>query len=86
VPPGKEDVAMASGAVLVPAFTVNESALLAVWIVLELSVTLAVKGKVPELLVVPEIVPPELIVNPEGNPVADHLYGVVPPLATKVTL
>jgi hypothetical protein len=36
---------------------------------------------VPEAVGVPEMVPEELIVRPAGRPVADQVYGVVPPPA-----
>jgi hypothetical protein len=36
---------------------------------------------------VPLITPvPELIVSPAGRPVADHVYGVVPPVAATVAV
>jgi hypothetical protein len=64
---------MLSGLVVAAAVTVRDRALLALCVVLELSVTLAVKLKVPDDVGVPEITPPELIDTPAGNPVADHL-------------
>jgi len=49
------------------------------------SVTLTTTVDVPAAVGVPEIVPvEELIDRPAGRPVADHVYGVVPPLAVGV--
>ena len=47
-----------------------------------LSVAVTVTVKVPVVVGVPEIVPVEaLIDSPAGRPVADHVYGGVPPEA-----
>ena len=49
------------------------------------SVALMVTEAVPEALGVPEICPVlALMLSPEGSPVADHAYGVLPPLALAV--
>jgi hypothetical protein len=37
---------------------------------------------VPAAVGVPEIAPEELMLRPAGNPVADQVYGAVPPPAT----
>jgi hypothetical protein len=37
--------------------------------------------EVPLNVGTPEMVPKELIVRPEGNPVAENAYGIVPPEA-----
>jgi len=48
-------------------------------------VTVSVTVKVPAAVGVPEIAPVvALIAKPAGRPVADHVYGVVPPLAVGV--
>ncbi len=64
------------------------SALLAVnGVGVELSVTLTVKLKVPVLVGVPEIVPPELSVRPVGRvPDTLHVSGRTPPVAVSVAL
>ena len=46
-----------------------------------LSVTLTTKVTVPAAAIVPLISPALLIEMPEGSPVADHVYGGVPPKA-----
>jgi hypothetical protein len=43
------------------------------------SITVAVKVTVPALGGVPVSKPPELRLNPEGNPVADQTYPPLPP-------
>ena len=46
------------------------------------SVTVTATVAVPAAEVVPEMAPVlALIVSPEGRPVADHVYGVAPPVA-----
>lgn len=46
-----------------------------------------VTANVPDAVGVPDMTPlPALIVKPEGNPVADHAYGAVPPAAVTVVL
>ncbi len=50
------------------------------------SVTLIVTLPLLTAVGVPEITPPELIERPAGKPVADQLYGVVPPVAAIVML
>jgi hypothetical protein len=73
VPPGNADVVMLKGFVGAAAATVIDRALLDVCVVLEVSVTFAVKLKVPDEVGVPEITPPELIESPAGKPVCDHV-------------
>ena len=51
------------------------------------SVTVTVTENVPDAVGVPDMTPlAALIVKPAGNPVADHAYGVVPPMAERVLL
>jgi hypothetical protein len=45
------------------------------------SVTVIEGVLVPVAVGVPEIAPEELMLRPAGSPVADQVYGVVPPLA-----
>src|SRR5262245_43304893 len=52
-----------------------------------LSVTVATTEKVPAVVGVPEMTPVEaLMVLPGGSPVAENVYGGVPPLAVRVRL
>ncbi len=49
------------------------------------STTVTVTVEVPAVVGVPEMTPvPALIVRPAGSPVADQLYGGVPPTALTV--
>ena len=48
------------------------------------SVTVIVIGNVPAVVGVPETVPVASRVSPAGSPVADHVYGMVPPDAVPV--
>ena len=79
-----------SAAVVIPSVTVivNDSVLLAVRCVgLLESVTVSVTLFVPAAVGVPLMTPVDvLILTPGGSPVADHVYGGVPPLATTVAL
>ena len=54
------------------------------WLGVLESVTVMVGVLVPPALGVPEMAPEELIVRPAGSPVADQVYGNVPPLAVIV--
>ena len=45
------------------------------------SVTVTVPTKVPTVLGVPLIKPPELIDRPDGNPLADQTFVPLPPVA-----
>jgi hypothetical protein len=67
---------------------VNENCLEAVRFVgVVASVTVTVTGNVPLEAGVPVIAPEVvLMVNGDGSPVADHVNGVVPPVATTVVL
>jgi hypothetical protein len=74
-PPGKELVVIVNAAAMV-----NESCLVAVWgvgMAESVAVTVTVKG--PLTVGVPEIVPFELMVRPDGRLVAIQLMGAVPP-------
>ena len=48
------------------------------------SVTVIEGVLVPEAVGVPEMAPEELILRPAGSPVADQVYGAVPPPAAMV--
>ena len=50
------------------------------------SVTVTVIEEVPSASGLPLIVPDVDMERPGGNPVADQVYGVVPPLAATVVL
>jgi hypothetical protein len=51
------------------------------WVGVLESLTVIVGVLVPPALGVPEMAPEEPIVRPAGSPVADQVYGNVPPLA-----
>jgi hypothetical protein len=51
------------------------------WLGVLESVTVIEGVLVPVAVGVPEIAPAELMLRPAGSPVADHVYGNVPPLA-----
>ena len=80
-PPGKEAVLIDR-----PAPMLMESVAIEAlsWLGVLESVTVMVGVLVPPALGVPEIAPEELIVRPAGSPVADQVYGNVPPLAVIV--
>jgi hypothetical protein len=67
-----------------PAPTVMESEVADAvrWVGLVESVTVIEGVLVPAAVGVPEIAPEELMLRPAGNPVADQVYGAVPPPAT----
>jgi len=50
------------------------------------SLTLTEMENVPDALGVPETAPDKFKDNPEGKPVAFHVYGAVPPLAASVVV
>jgi hypothetical protein len=54
------------------------------WVGVVESVTVMVGEVVPVAVGVPEMAPEELIERPAGSPVADQVYGNVPPLAVIV--
>jgi hypothetical protein len=54
------------------------------WVGVLESVTVMLGVLMPVAVGVPEMVPEELIVRPAGSPVADQVYGNVPPLAVIV--
>ena len=71
------------------AFTIIESVVVAVAAGEAESVTVTLKLTVPAVVGVPVITPVALSVNPAGSalPVASaHVYGALPPLATRVWL
>ena len=82
-PDGSEDVVMVSCPTIV-----SEKLLLAVrWFGLVESVTVIFTVLVAAEFVVPLMAPLDgSILRPAGNPVADHVYGVVPPVAATVAL
>ena len=77
-PPGKELVLIDR-----PTATVMERVDLETlrWLGAEESVTVIVGVVVPVAVGVPETAPEELMLRPAGSPVADQVYGAVPPLA-----
>ena len=77
-PPGKDAVLIDRPAPMVME-SVDVEALS--WLGVLESVTVMVGVLVPPALGVPEMAPEELIVRPAGSPVADQVYGNVPPLA-----
>jgi hypothetical protein len=54
------------------------------WLGVLESVTVIEGVLVPAAVGVPEIAPDELIERPAGSPVADQVYGAVPPVAAIV--
>ena len=54
------------------------------WVGVLESVTVMLGVLMPVAVGVPEMVPEELIARPAGSPVADQVYGNVPPLAVIV--
>jgi hypothetical protein len=50
------------------------------WLGVVESVTVIEGVLVPAAVGVPEIAPEELMLRPAGSPVADQVYGAVPPL------
>ena len=69
-----------------PAATVIESVDVVAlrWLGVLESVTVIEGVLVPEAVGVPEMAPEELILRPAGSPVADQVYGAVPPPAAMV--
>jgi hypothetical protein len=65
---------------------VMESALVVTlrWLGVLESVTVIEGVLVPAAVGVPEIAPEELMLRPAGSPVADQVYGAVPPPAAMV--
>ena len=59
----------------------SEVAVAVRWVGLVESVTVIVGVLVPAAVGVPEIAPDELMLRPAGNPLADQVYGAVPPPA-----
>ena len=77
-PPGKDAVLIDRPAPMVME-SVEVEALR--WVGVVESVTVMVGEVVPAAVGVPEMAPEELMLRPVGNPVADQVYGDVPPLA-----
>jgi hypothetical protein len=77
-PPGKDAVLIDR-----PALMVMESVDVETlrWVGVVESVTVMLGEVVPVALGVPEMAPEELMLKPAGSPVADQVYGDVPPLA-----
>ena len=56
------------------------------WVGVVESVTVMLGEVVPVAVGVPEIAPEELMLRPAGSPVADQVYGAVPPVAAMVAV
>ena len=68
----------------VPMVMESEVAVAVRWVGLVESVTVIVGVLVPAAVGVPEMAPEELMLRPAGRPVADQVYGAVPPPAAMV--
>ena len=71
-----------------PAATVIESVDVVAlrWLGVLESVTVIEGVLVPVAVGVPEMAPEELMLRPAGSPVADQVYGAVPPVAAMVAV
>ena len=83
MPPGNDVVVMLGGAMIV----ITRLAVALRWVGLVESVTVTTAVLLPAVVGLPPITPVDaLMLRPVGSPVADQVYGVVPPLAATVAL
>ena len=82
MPPGREDVVIASLLATEPAIEICRFDFADSGVYLVESVTVKVTDTVPDPVGTPAIAPVELLMDsPAGRPLAVYLYGVVPPVA-----